>query len=132
MSEHILGPLAIMSVIAAAKAGNALLEFVFFYPLFMSWIWMTGGLYFYFHWERCSDGPDVLPPLPDPAPFVSILVPCFNEGENVAETVAGLAAQSYPNFEIVAINDGSRDATGEILNRLTAEYPNLRVVHHAV
>lgn len=131
MNEHFLGPLTILLVIYAAKSSNVLLEFVFFYPLFMSWIWMAGGAYFYFHWERRHGAPDRLPELPTPAPLVSILVPCFNEGENVAETIAGLAAQSYPNLEIIAINDGSRDDTGAALDKLTLRYPQLRVVHHA-
>jgi biofilm PGA synthesis N-glycosyltransferase PgaC len=130
MSEYFLGPAAILLLLYGAKAGDVLLDFIFFYPLFMSYVWMAGGLYFYFHWERHSGGPDEAPEFIDP-PLVSILVPCFNESENVAETVAGVAAQNYPNFEIIAINDGSSDNTGELLNGLTAQYPNLRVVHHA-
>jgi poly-beta-1,6-N-acetyl-D-glucosamine synthase len=131
MNESIVGSLVVALVIGAASVGQVLLDFVYFYPLFMSWIWIAGGLYFYFHWERHNGGPDTMPSLPDSAPKVSILVPCFNEGENVIETIAALVLQNYPNFEIVAINDGSTDRTGEILNELTAQYPNLRVVHHA-
>jgi biofilm PGA synthesis N-glycosyltransferase PgaC len=130
MSENLLAPIAVLLLLYTAKAGDILLDFVFFYPLFMSYVWMCGGLYFYFHWERHSPGPDVAPEFADP-PLVSILVPCFNESENVRETIAGVAAQNYPNIEIIAINDGSRDDTGEILNQLTLQYPNLRVVHHA-
>jgi biofilm PGA synthesis N-glycosyltransferase PgaC len=130
MSEHFIGPFLIVIVVYAAKASDALLEFVFLYPLFMSLIWIVGGTYFYFHWERHSPPPDTPPPIDDP-PFVAILVPCFNEADNVAETIAGLAAQNYPDFEIIAINDGSRDQTGAILDRLTATYPMLRVVHLA-
>jgi poly-beta-1,6-N-acetyl-D-glucosamine synthase len=130
MSEYFLGPAAILLLLYTAKASDILLDFVFFYPLFMSYVWMAGGLYFYFHWERHSGGPDDAPEFTDP-PLVSILVPCFNESENVAETVAGVAAQNYPNFEIIAINDGSRDNTGVLLNELTTQYSNLRVVHHA-
>jgi poly-beta-1,6-N-acetyl-D-glucosamine synthase len=130
VSEQILGPFAIALLLSAAKASDILLEFVFFYPLFMSYIWMAGGLYFYFHWERNSPTPDEVPEIIDP-PLVSILVPCFNEADNVAETIAGVAAQNYPNFEIIAINDGSRDNTGALLDALTVQYANLRVVHHA-
>ena len=117
MSENILAPVAVLMLLYTAKAGDILLDFVFFYPLFMSYVWMCGGLYFYFHWERHSPGPDVAPEFIDP-PLVSILVPCFNESDNVRETIAGVAAQNYANIEIIAINDGSRDDTGEILNEL--------------
>jgi len=130
MGEYFLGPIAIVLLIGSAKAGGFLLDFVFFYPLFMSYIWMAGGLNFYFRHEWRKPGPEALPPI-DAAPLVSILVPCFNEEDNVAETIAGLAGQNYPNFEIVAINDGSRDKTGEILDHLTTQYTRLRVLHHA-
>jgi len=130
MTENFVGTLLIVLIIGAANTGDVLLQFVFFYPLFMSYLWMVGGTYFYLHWERDGQGPDDAPEIKD-APMVSILVPCFNEGRHVEETIAGLVAQNYPRFEIIAINDGSRDDTGAILDRLTERYPMLRVVHHA-
>ena len=51
------------------------------------------------------------------------LVPCFNEGENARETLTVAAAVDYPDFEIIAINDGSRDNTAEVLDKLAAEIP---------
>ncbi|VAW85240.1 glycosyl transferase, family 2, partial [hydrothermal vent metagenome] len=39
-------------------------------------------------------------------------MPCFNEGENVRETITQLTLQEYPEFEIIAVNDGSSDNTG--------------------
>jgi biofilm PGA synthesis N-glycosyltransferase PgaC len=130
MSEHFLGPFAILLVVWTAKASDALLEFVFLYPLFMSFVWMSGALYFYLHWERRDRGPGELPALRE-IPFVSILVPCHDEEENLVETIDSLLAQNYPDFEVIAIDDGSRDATGVILDRLAAENPRLRVVHLA-
>ena len=106
-----------------------MLEFVFLYPLFMSFIWITGALYYYYHWEVRSPGANDAPELPE-YPFISILVPCCNEETQVVETIASLAAQNYPAFEIVAINDGSQDRTGEILDSLPAHYPQLRIIHH--
>lgn len=49
------------------------------------------------------------------APRVSVLVPAYNEEINVAETVQGLLALSYPNLEIVVVNDGSPDRTVDVL-----------------
>jgi biofilm PGA synthesis N-glycosyltransferase PgaC len=108
-----------------------LLSFVAFYPVCMAYHWMAGAIYYYFNWERNKGSPDQPPILPQPAPIVSILVPCFNEADNLKETIGALVAQNYPNFEIVAINDGSKDATGEILDQLLDEIPNLRVVQFA-
>ncbi len=107
------------------------LDFVFYYPLFMAYLWMIGGIYYYLHRERKETHAVDDPPPLEEAPFVSILIPCFNEEENVRETVAWAHAQVYPDFEVLAINDGSTDRTGEILDELTAIYPRLRVLHHA-
>jgi biofilm PGA synthesis N-glycosyltransferase PgaC len=108
-----------------------LIAFEFYYPLFMAYLWMVGALYYFAHWEL---GPgtriDQPPPLPE-TPGVSFLVPCHNEGENVEETIEFLVNQQYPEFEIIAINDGSKDNTGEILDRLAERHQPLRVIHLA-
>jgi poly-beta-1,6-N-acetyl-D-glucosamine synthase len=110
---------------------NVLLDFVFYYPLFMAYLWMIGGLYYYFHWERPEGRAPDDPPELDEYPFVSILIPCFNEAENLRETVAWAHAQEYPDFEVIAVNDGSTDDTGAILDELQRTHPRLKVIHHA-
>lgn len=104
-------------------------DFTFYYPIFMAWLWMSGGLYYRYHWEnvggRHHDRPDTLKEYP----FISLLVPCHNEGKNVVETVQALLNQNWPNFEVIAINDASTDDTGEILDRLAVENERLRVMH---
>lgn len=120
--------------VALALTGDVLLDFVFFYPLFMSALWMAGGSYFWLHWERhwpWSDSGEVLPPPLAGEPLVSILVPCFNEGEHARETIGAALAQRYPAIEVIAINDGSRDDTAAVLDRLAAAEPRLRVLHLA-
>ncbi|SFC34176.1 hypothetical protein SAMN04487907_103400 [Zunongwangia mangrovi] len=52
-------------------------------------------------------------------PPVSILAPAYNEGLNIVENVRSLLTINYPNFEIVIINDGSKDDT---MQRLIDEY----------
>ena len=52
-------------------------------------------------------------------PPVSILAPAYNEGLNIVENVRSLLTINYPSFEIVIINDGSKDDTME---RLIEEY----------
>src|SRR5919197_3154656 len=50
-------------------------------------------------------------------PKVSVILPARNEEKYVAKCLDSLINQSYPNFEIVAINDSSSDRTGEIIQR---------------
>ncbi len=108
-----------------------LFNFAFYYPLFMAWVWMIGAVYYFFHWERADGSSPEDPPELDEYPPCSILLPCFNEGDTVRDTIAWLADQTYPNFEIIAINDGSSDNTAEILDELAQHYEQLRVLHFA-
>ncbi len=105
-----------------------LFNFAFFYPVVMAFFWMVGGIYYYLRRERGAPRPDAPPPLRSQPP-VSVLVPCFNEATHIADTIHAIAAQVYPRLEIVAINDGSSDASGTVLEGLLPRYPNLRVVH---
>ncbi|WP_429001525.1 poly-beta-1,6-N-acetyl-D-glucosamine synthase [Xanthomonas arboricola] len=107
---------------------GALFNFAFFYPIIMAFFWMIGGTYYYLRRERGNPGPSSPPPLTS-EPFVSLLVPCYNEAKHVGETIAAMSAQNYPDFEIIAINDGSNDNTAEALDDLTHQHPRLRVVH---
>lgn len=98
--------------------------YVFFYPLFMAFFWMIGALLFFFRHERKQKQPPKLAEYP----FVSILVPCHNEEENIRATIGRLAGNRYPDFEIIAINDGSVDQTGTLLDELALQHACLRVV----
>jgi biofilm PGA synthesis N-glycosyltransferase PgaC len=109
---------------------DSLIEgFIYYYPLFMAYIWMFGALIFYFRYEWGQQGnAEHLPELTEYPP-VSVLIPCYNEGENIRETVEVLLLQKYPNFEIIAVNDGSKDNTLEILEELAGQHKQLRVVN---
>ncbi len=64
----------------------------------------------------------------DPAftPPVSIVVPAFNESPGIAAAVRSLAASDYPAFEIIVVDDGSTDATSEIVAGL--ELPRVTLI----
>ena len=98
--------------------------FVFFYPLFMAIYWMTGAVIFF---ARREDRSNNVPKLKS-CPKVAILVPCHNEAPCIKDAILQLSKNNYPSFEIIAINDGSTDATGEILKQLTTEINTLKVV----
>jgi biofilm PGA synthesis N-glycosyltransferase PgaC len=102
----------------------------FGYPYVMAWYWVVGGILFDLLRERDEPRFDAPPPL-DHYPPVSVLVPCYNEVHQVEETFAALDHVHYPDFEIVAINDGSSDGTAERLDALVARFPRMRVAHLA-
>ena len=110
--------------------GKILFGFAFYYPLFMAYHWMIGALYYFFHYEIKLGGIHSPPPLPS-TPAVTFLVPCHNDQNIVAETIEYLMQQNYPDFEVIAINDGSSDGTGRILDELAVRHARLRVIHLA-
>ncbi len=56
--------------------------------------------------------------LPNPPPKVSLLVAAKDEEDNIEACVSSLLSQDYPDLEVIAINDRSRDRTPEILDRI--------------
>lgn len=64
-----------------------------------------------------------------PLPRLTVVVPARNEAKTVEPAMRSLLAIDYPDLEILAVNDRSEDATGEILDRLAAEDPRLRPIH---
>ena len=107
-----------------------LFDFTFYYPLFMSYLWMCGGLYYYVHYERKAPPYHQPPPLAHYPP-VSVFVPCHNEAENLHETVAALLALDYPQFEILLIDDGSSDETPALIDHYARTDSRIRAIHLA-
>ena len=65
---------------------------------------------------------------PDPAPLVSILIPARDEEHNIRDCLRTLASQDYPNFEIIVVDDRSRDDTGRIVEEFARDHPFIRLV----
>lgn len=62
--------------------------------------------------------------------LISIIIPAYNLEKYVERTITNVLSQNYPHFEIIVVNDGSKDSTGAILDRLAAAHPDkLRVIH---
>jgi len=67
-------------------------------------------------------------------PKVSIVIPCFNEAEGIGQTVAALLGylrecQADCSFELILVDDGSSDGSGEILSAAAGENANVHAVH---
>lgn len=66
-------------------------------------------------------------------PFISIFIPAHNEEHTIESTVRSVCNSRYyregeDNFEVIVVNDGSTDSTGEILAGLKKELPQLKIV----
>jgi glycosyltransferase involved in cell wall biosynthesis len=60
---------------------------------------------------------------------ISILFAARDEEEKLPGALATLIGIDYPNFEVIAVDDRSTDATGRILDEFASTHPRLRVVH---
>lgn len=63
------------------------------------------------------------------APLISIIVPVYQVKEYIGECVESLLAQTYEDLEIILVDDGSTDGSGEICDRYAAGDDRIRVVH---
>jgi glycosyltransferase involved in cell wall biosynthesis len=61
-------------------------------------------------------------------PLVSIIIPCYNHGAFLQETIESVLKQTYQNFEIVVVNDGSPDV-GTITLLKRAKWPKTQILH---
>lgn len=64
-------------------------------------------------------------------PLVSVLIPARDEADSITACVASLLSQTYSNFEVLVLDDGSTDGTSQLLDALQRQYPQLTVIHTA-
>lgn len=62
-------------------------------------------------------------------PLVSIIVPCYQNGQTIERTIKSIQAQTVKDWELIAVDDGSRDDTLSVLRRIAEDEPRMRVVH---
>lgn len=63
-------------------------------------------------------------------PTVSVIMPCYNQGQYIEEAIASVQTQTYPNLELIIINDGSTDeGTVDVLHGINP--PNSTILHTA-
>ena len=65
----------------------------------------------------------------DRIPKASVIVPCWNVEKWVEDAVNSVLRGTFPDFEVIAVDDGSTDGTGTVLDRLAAADARVRVIH---
>ena len=66
---------------------------------------------------------------PDFQPLVSVLIPAYNEEEVIVYTVNSVLESDYPKLEVIVVDDGSTDGTGDMLDSEFGRNPAVRVIH---
>jgi glycosyltransferase involved in cell wall biosynthesis len=71
--------------------------------------------------------------VPVPTPSISVFFPCYNDGRTIGDLVCDADRQLQQltaDYEIIVVNDGSRDNSAEVLGSLQPRVPRLKVVTH--
>lgn len=63
------------------------------------------------------------------SPRVSVVLPVYNAGEPLRRAVDSIVAQTYTDWELVAVDDGSTDGSGAVLDDYARRDPRIRVIH---
>lgn len=58
---------------------------------------------------------------------ISVIIPCYNYAEFLPEAVESVISQTYRDFEIIIVNDGSTDNTAETAENIIARYPDEKI-----
>ena len=67
------------------------------------------------------------------SPKVSVVIPCYNYAHYLSEAVDSVLSQTYQNFEVIIVNDGSTDNTDLVANQLITQNPkqHIRLIHQS-
>ncbi|HEX9607140.1 MAG TPA: glycosyltransferase family 2 protein [Gemmatimonadaceae bacterium] len=77
------------------------------------------------HSRSLDDESDVPPENP---PLVSVIVPARNEAHNIARCVTSILSTTYPNLELIVVDDSSTDGTAQIAREVALRDPRARIV----
>jgi peptidoglycan-N-acetylglucosamine deacetylase len=67
--------------------------------------------------------------MPDPPPSVTVLIPAHNEEGVIVQTVTSVLLSDLQTLQIIVVDDGSTDKTGELLDTSFSHEPRVRIIH---
>jgi len=62
-------------------------------------------------------------------PLISVVMPCYQNEQTILRTVQSIQAQTVEDWELIAVDDGSRDYTLDVLREIAEKEPRMRVIH---
>lgn len=65
----------------------------------------------------------------DKNPLVSVIIPVFNTGNYISDTLDSIIKQDYANIEVIVVDDGSTDGSGAICDDFANRFSNLHIYH---
>lgn len=101
------------------------IDFIFFFYMFIGLYMLS--LFTFIYWPNRKKMYDYPKGKPEP---VSIVMPCYNEGEHIGEAIESLLNLDYPKdmIEIIIVDDVSKDNSVEIIRKYTKKYKNVRLI----
>jgi hyaluronan synthase len=102
----------------ALTLGDSLIIYSTLMPIHAIAVFIIG--WFYFKNKATGDAPDDL---------VSVIIPVYNQEKLIREVIDAILRSTYTNLEIIAVDDGSKDNTGQILDSIAKEKSKVKVVH---
>lgn len=63
------------------------------------------------------------------ADLISVIVPVYNVADDLPRCLDSILAQKYPRIEMIAVDDGSSDHSGKVLDEYAQRHANIRVIH---
>lgn len=61
--------------------------------------------------------------------LVSVIIPIYNQESMIETVIDAIYNSTYKNIEVIAVNDGSKDGTKQVLDNLAKKYPTLKAIH---
>ncbi len=102
------------------------MHYLFAFLWSLPWVMPPLVTWFRLRSSRSLDGQSDIP-LADP-PLVSVIIPARDEAHNIGRCVSSILSATYPNIEVIVVDDSSKDGTADIARTAAKGDPRLRVI----